>query len=172
MKETVEYRASSPNDLLIFALRDVSHVMHVLYEGKGSQKRVLMVLQELGAPITQRELTERIGVQPGSASEVLGKLEEAGLISRTANQEDRRTTDIRLTPEGESAAKEAQARCDERHRQMFACLTPDEKEELLLLLEKLRREWETYRPNRGELRKGCPEDGHERHCRNRGHDAR
>ena len=46
MKETVEYRASSPNDLLIFALRDVSHVMHVLYEGKGSQKRVLMVLQE------------------------------------------------------------------------------------------------------------------------------
>lgn len=71
MKETVEYRASSPNDLLIFALRDVSHVMHVLYEGKGSQKRVLMVLQELGAPITQRDLTERLGIRPASASEVI-----------------------------------------------------------------------------------------------------
>ena len=83
MKETVEYRASSPNDLLIFALRDVSHVMHVLYEGKGSQKRVLMVLQELGAPITQRELTERLGIRPASASEVIAKLESAGCIART-----------------------------------------------------------------------------------------
>ncbi len=171
MKKDRYYQSLDADNKLIWNLRDLGHMLRMMYEGKGSQKRILMILRDTGG-MTQRELTERIGVQPGSASEVLGKLEEAGLISRTANQEDRRTTDIRLTPEGESAAKEAQARCDERHRQMFACLTPDEKEELLLLLEKLRREWETYRPNRGELRKGCPEDGHERHCRNRGHDAR
>lgn len=105
MKETVEYRASSPNDLLIFALRDVSHVMHVLYEGKGSQKRVLMVLQELGAPITQRELTERLGIRPASASEVIAKLESAGCIVRTPSPSDRRTAEITLTELGKARAR-------------------------------------------------------------------
>ena len=40
--------------------------------------------------MTQSELTEYLGVQPGSASEVIGKLESAGLIVRTPSEKDRR----------------------------------------------------------------------------------
>ena len=142
MKETVEYRASSPNDLLIFALRDVSHVMHVLYEGKGSQKRVLMVLQELGAPITQRELTERLGIRPASASEVIAKLESAGCIVRTPSPSDRRTAEITLTELGKARASEARAQRARRHEEMFSCLTDEEKAALLGLLAKVNADWQ------------------------------
>ena len=36
------------NGRLIISLRDISHTMRSLYEGKGSQKRVLMVLRREG----------------------------------------------------------------------------------------------------------------------------
>ena len=55
MPESVDSR-------LIINLRDISHTMRRLYEGKGSQKRVLMLLREAGT-ITQRELTARLGIQ-------------------------------------------------------------------------------------------------------------
>ena len=88
--------ASDINRKLIINFRDISHTMRTLYEGRGSQKRVLIVLLETGK-ITQRALTERLGIQPGSASEVIAKLESAGLLVRTAGEEDRRTADISLT---------------------------------------------------------------------------
>ena len=134
MKETVEYRASSPNDLLIFALRDVSHVMHVLYEGKGSQKRVLMVLQDL---------TERLGIRPASASEVIAKLESAGCIVRTPSTSDRRTAEITLTELGKARASEARAQRARRHEEMFSCLTDEEKAALLGLLTKVNADWQS-----------------------------
>ena len=66
--------AANINDKLIMNLRDISHTMRSLYEGRGSQKRILIILHEVGK-ITQRALTERLGIQPGSASEVIAKLD-------------------------------------------------------------------------------------------------
>lgn len=60
MKEFHETRRRGEPSIshrLVICLRDVSHVMRGLYEGKGSQKRVLMVLEDLGGTVTQRELT-------------------------------------------------------------------------------------------------------------------
>lgn len=59
------YNVADINDKLIINLRDISHTMRYLYEGKGSQKRILIVLDEIGSNITQRELTQRLGIQPG-----------------------------------------------------------------------------------------------------------
>lgn len=134
--------SSGINDELIINLRNLSHTMRFLYEGKGSQKRVMIVLKEFGGRVTQRELTERLGIQPGSASEVIAKLESAGYIRRTPNETDRRTVDIELTKEGEAFAKEARAQRILRHEQMFSCLSDDEKKQFLSLLEKINRDWE------------------------------
>ena len=49
------------NDQLILHLRDISHMMRMQYEGKASQKRILIILRESGT-LTQKELTERLGV--------------------------------------------------------------------------------------------------------------
>ena len=90
------YHTLDINNRLIWNFRDIGHTMRRISEGRGSQKRVLIVLRETGI-ITQRELTQRLGIQPGSASEVIGKLEEAGMLIRTPSETDRRTADISLT---------------------------------------------------------------------------
>ena len=53
----------------------ISRVLRDTYDGRGSQRRVLTVLLKSGDVITQSALTERLDIQPGSASEVLAKLE-------------------------------------------------------------------------------------------------
>lgn len=141
------YHAADMNDRLIINLRDLGHIMHFLYEGKASQKRILIILNETGR-ITQRDLTERLGIQPGSASEILSKLESAGLIIRTPNEADRRTTDVCLTDAGRELAAEASAQRQKRHEEMFSCLSEEEREELLSLLERVCADWKTrYREN-------------------------
>lgn len=134
--------AADINDQLIMSIRDLSHVMRFLYEGKASQKRILIILNE-SETMTQRELTERLGIQPGSASEILSKLENAGLIIRTPNETDRRTTDIRLTESGGRLAQEAFTQRQRRHEEMFSCLEEEEKLELLSLLEKVCVDWKS-----------------------------
>lgn len=137
---TVLYGKQDTNNRLIMDLRDLGHMLRFLYEGKGSQKRVLILLHENGS-MTQRELTERMGVQPGSASEVIGKLENAGLIRRSPGRTDRRTADVRLTEAGAVMAEEAAAQRRVRHQEMFLCLSEEEKKTLLALLETLKDDW-------------------------------
>ena len=137
---------------LVSNLREIGHTLRAVSEGKGSQKRILVVLSQSGA-ITQSELTERLGIQPGSASEVLGKLEAAGLITRAQSEADKRTTDVRLTEAGEAAAKEAYAQRMARNAQMFAFLSEQEKTALLALLERVNEAWDTlYRQDNAEGR--------------------
>lgn len=135
-----KYREADVNGRLILNFRDISHTMKALYEGRGSQKRILIVLLETGK-ITQRELTRRLGIQPGSASEVIAKLENAGLLLRTESFEDRRTANIQLTEEGRLQALEAKRQRDQRHREMFSCLSDEEKTMLIQLLEKINTDW-------------------------------
>jgi len=141
----MKYRKENINDRLVITLRDISHTMRSLYEGRGSQKRVLIVLSETGS-ITQRELTARLGIQPGSASEVIAKLEQAGLVVRSLSETDRRTADISLTEEGEHQARMALEQRQQRHGEMFSALTDEEKERLLDLLEKVNSDWQSRYP--------------------------
>ena len=134
------YDALDVNNKLIWNFRDIGHILRHRSEGKGSQKRILMILSDSG-PITQRELTEVLGIQPGSASEGIGKLEASGLIVRSPSESDRRTTDVCLTKAGLAAAEAARAEREERHRQLFSCLSEEEKRTLLALVEKVNLAW-------------------------------
>lgn len=100
-----------------------------------AKKCILIILYNSGT-LTQKELTERLGIQPGSASEILSKLENTGLIARVQNETDRRTTNILLTDLGKELASEAAQQRQKRHEEMFACLTSEEKTAFLSLLEK------------------------------------
>lgn len=135
------YESLNRNHKLIWNFRDIGHTMRRISEGKGSQKRVLIVLYETGE-ITQKDLTQWLGIQPGSASEVIAKLESAGLITRTPSGTDRRTADIRLTDAGKAQAKAAREQREQRHDRMFSCLSTEEKDTLLSLLERINSDWE------------------------------
>lgn len=167
-EKTIHYTDCRPtetiNGRLIILLRDISHTMLSLYEGKGSQRRILILLRETGT-ITQRELTARLGIQSGSASEVIAKLENMGLVARALSEADRRTANISLTEDGQRRAAEAMAQRQQRHEEMFSALSGAEKAQLLSLLEKINADWETrYRGSRERHRRhpekeyGCSGD--------------
>lgn len=143
------YDSLDSNQKLICNFREIGHTMRHISEGKGSQKRILTILKDAGT-ISQSELTQRLGVQPGSASEVVGKLESAGLILRTPSPADRRTLDITLTPLGQVQAQEAAAQREQRHSAMFSCLSEEEKAALLSLLERISADWEVRYPRRNQ----------------------
>ena len=163
------YQATDTNDKLIINLRDLGHIMRFLYEGKASQKRILIILNELKT-ITQRDLTEHLGIQPGSASEILSKLESAGLIIRTQNETDRRTTDVSLTDTGRELAVEALAQRQRRHEEMFSCISEEEKEKLLSLLERIYADWRIRYCEDGHCASCGHHGGHEHHRKHGHHD--
>ncbi|WP_076262004.1 MarR family winged helix-turn-helix transcriptional regulator [Intrasporangium flavum] len=64
----------------------------------------LRVLQK--APGSRvHDLAADIGISPGGASKLVDRLVAAGLVSREADEEDRRASRLRLTPEGRRATR-------------------------------------------------------------------
>lgn len=55
------------------------------------------------AGISGRALAARLRVQPQSLTRLLAELEDAGLIARHGDADDRRKTEIRITDAGEAA---------------------------------------------------------------------
>ena len=99
-------------------------------------RRVLRLLELGDGSLSQRELTELMDVQPGSLSELLGKMEFRGLITRERDEQDRRKVTVSLTEAGkEKAAQRGK-------RDIFAALDESEKEQLKAILSKLVASWE------------------------------
>ena len=149
------YDEMNIDEKLFALLGRLGRIGHGGFNGKSSQNRILHILSK-SERMTQRELTEQLGIQPGSVSEIIKKLETAGLISRQSNSEDRRTVDIALTDAGKA---QAEASCTQlASHPLFESLTDEEKQQLLSLLEKVGRDW--HHRFRGE-HKYRGEGGHE-----------
>ena len=104
-------------------------------EGQGaSQGRVLRILARQDG-LSQRALQEGLGIQPGSLSELVTKLEDKGLLTREQDGEDKRRVLLRLTDAGREAAGQAPSPAERDAR--FAALTEEERDTLRTLLDKL-----------------------------------
>ena len=152
------YQAMDTDGKLNAILHELHHMSRFGMESRGGQGRILQILAEEGS-MTQRSLTEKLGIQPGSASEVIGKLERAGFITRSENTEDRRTADVSLT---EAGREQLEAKKQEKP-ELFSALSEEEKEQLLALLEKLRADWREKFPRERHSR-----DDHSVHERQHG----
>jgi DNA-binding MarR family transcriptional regulator len=71
-----------------------------------AQLHVLGVLREV-APITVSHLATRLGISPPSASAIVDRMVDGGLVSRERSEEDRRIVSVSLTAAGEARLKEA-----------------------------------------------------------------
>ncbi len=96
-----------------------------------AQKRILELLKDQ-ENLSQRDLLHRLGIRPGSLSELLWKLEGRGWIARVQDESDKRRNLIRLTDEGRAAAEKNAALDDP-----FSVLTDEEQETLRALLKKV-----------------------------------
>ncbi|MBQ9315355.1 MAG: MarR family transcriptional regulator [Atopobiaceae bacterium] len=117
------------------------HFLHLHAGGRSGQQHILVKLHKSGGHMTQRDLQEAAGISSASISEVLSKLECAGLITRTRSDEDRRQLDIALTQGGTTRAEELIERRREFERQCLTCLSEQEQEQLVTLLDRLAEHW-------------------------------
>lgn len=100
------------------------------FRGQG---RVLRLLS-LHSPIAQKELAYLLGIRSQSLAEQLANLEAAGLVERTPDPEDRRTSLVTLTDKGrEAVAAEPELPDDDP----FSPLEDEEKRQLAGLLDRV-----------------------------------
>ena len=103
---------------------------------RAGQFRVLSLLEH-AEPVPQQLLSERLRIQPGSLSELLGKLEAQGLIRRERNEEDRRATRVQITEDGLKQLSAMRENMDIERSETLSALSDAEKAQLTALLEKL-----------------------------------
>ncbi|GAA2758566.1 MarR family winged helix-turn-helix transcriptional regulator [Actinopolymorpha rutila] len=101
------------------------------------QMRVLRTLGHAGDPLRISELANQLGIVPRSATSVVDDLEEAGLVARKPDPDDRRATLVGLT----SAGGQVLARIRRSRRDamvaMVERLDAGERADLLRLLGRL-----------------------------------
>ncbi len=107
----------------------------------ASRKRIIALLYERGE-LTQRQLQELLGIQAGSLSELVARMEKFGVITRAPDEKDRRRIVIRLTKLGMERAREPREIGDDR---LFAALTGEEQDRLRAMLQKIVDDYDRWR---------------------------
>ncbi len=124
-------------DGLYALMRACGHVLYHQGGRKSGQGRILRILSHCES-MSQRELQEILGIQTGSLSEILAKMESAGLIERERDETDRRRSIVRLTQTGRDRAGKCRAG---EHPDMFSALNEEQKNQLKELLSILLADW-------------------------------
>lgn len=83
------------------------------------------------------ELARRAAVSPAAVSQLLGALEQEGLVSRDRLEGDRRRQTLALTDQGQWALRSAQTTLCERLAGLLVDIPPPETDALARLLERL-----------------------------------
>lgn len=127
---------------------------HLEETGIGSGQVPVLLELERSGELSQRELAQRTRVTPATMSGTLKRMERAGLIVRTSDENDARVSRVRLTEEGH-------AQCDNAHRgfdracgQMLSVLDEESLETLGALLSRI----EDSLPPSAALRRPLPSD--------------
>ena len=95
----------------------------------------LDAMKNLGEPCSQRELAQSLHFDASNVTDIVDRLEERGLVTRTIDPSDRRVRRLVLTTEGESVRRKLFERAlDEAPIQS---LTPAELAQLRDLLAKI-----------------------------------
>jgi DNA-binding MarR family transcriptional regulator len=103
------------------------------------------VLAQVGASegCTQQALADHLLVTKGNVTQLLDRMEEAGLLTR---HQQGRTKRVCLTDAGREVRERVITSHERLVEQQFAALTPDEQHQLLALLRRLDRTLERQAP--------------------------
>ena len=118
------------------------HYLHFHGGGTSGKAPIICLIARHGGKISQQELGLHFALKPGSLSEILSKCEAIGLIERSRSTEDRRQLIVELTEEGARQAELEQAARIKFRSEAFSARTLEEREQLLIMLNKIRNTWE------------------------------
>ena len=113
---------------------DISRMARRLRQEAGaelspSQTAALATIERHG-PLTPSELAERERVQRPTVTRVLARLEEAGLVERAADPQDRRCSLVSISAEGRELLDAVRARKDAFLARRIDALEPADREAL------------------------------------------
>ncbi len=93
---------------------------------------VLRVLELIGPPhrVSPTELSEILVRSSGGVTQILDRLERAGLVARAPDPDDRRKVVVELTPEGLRVADDANATYARERERLLVGLSSDDIEQL------------------------------------------
>jgi DNA-binding MarR family transcriptional regulator len=105
----------------------------------GTQFNVLRILRGAGeGGLCRNELRDRMLTRMPDMTRLLDRMEEAGLVTRARERDDRRMVLTRITERGRELLQELDRPVRELHREQLARLTDTQLRSLIDLLEKLR----------------------------------
>jgi MarR family transcriptional regulator for hemolysin len=84
----------------------------------------LLRLAQSSTPMRQKDLAAALSLDSSSVVRILNGLEEAGLIERGEDAEDRRARAITISPTGRSLVRKVEAVSEEVQREALAGLKP------------------------------------------------
>jgi len=106
------------------------------------QPRVLFAVN--GSPgISQVELTRAIHVQPPTATRMIVRMEEAGLLVREPDPGDHRANRVYLTPKGEEVLHAFRKVIAREEQEVFSVLEEGERRQLAELIQRLSDRYES-----------------------------
>ena len=111
----------------------------------AAQFNTLLVLRQAGSKgLLMSEIGERLVVTKSNMTGKIDRLEALGLVARS-DLKDRRATAVRLTRAGETLLDKLLPKHAALLTELTGCLNQGEKETLIKLLNKLRRELRSHR---------------------------
>lgn len=110
-----------------------------------SQSRwmVLLILEHLGDGITQKQLSEGLGIEGPSLVGVLDRMEQDGWVERRVSEEDRRAKTIHRTDKAGEMTREIRQIADGLRKELLKGIAQSEIEQTMNLLQSLKQRFET-----------------------------
>ena len=87
----------------------------------------------------RHDLQEILLIQAGSLSEIVGKLEAKGYLTKERDAQDQRKLILKVTPKGRKTPEEKQY--IKSREELFSSLSDPEQKQLKKLLQKLLEDW-------------------------------
>jgi DNA-binding MarR family transcriptional regulator len=98
----------------------------------GSQARLVRLLAD--GPLRMSVIAERLSVVARTVTDVVDGAEVAGVVARRADEEDRRSIFVELTPAGRRLLDRLDAARSQSAARVFGVLTEPQRDQLLVLL--------------------------------------
>lgn len=102
-----------------------------------AQGRVLRVVGRCATPPRMGEVAARLHIAPRSLTDLVDPLEEAGLLRRTPDPDNRRSVLLDLTEAGAAVLEDLRRRSRETAATAFGVLPVEDRRRLLELLRRL-----------------------------------
>ncbi len=135
--DQISYRDIVKKLAILFSIH--SYYIHNASSSCGLYKGQLPILEQasMNENCTQKEIAETLCVSPPSIATSIKRMEKAGLLEKTADENDLRNNHIKLTDKGRELTNNCREVFNGIDEKMFNGFTSEECEQMVLFFERM-----------------------------------